>query len=66
MSHRPLIDRVNEPGTYRQPLARMVEFLDELDAADPPLAADRRALAALGPKMLELAGIGRPARTRIW
>ena len=55
VSHRPLIDRVNEPGTYRQPLARMLEFLDELDAADPPLAADRRALAALGPKMLELA-----------
>ncbi len=55
VSHQPLIDRVNEPGTYRQPLARMVAFLDELDRADPPLPTDRRALAALGPKMLELA-----------
>jgi probable F420-dependent oxidoreductase len=30
-------------------------YLDELDAASPPVPANERALAALGPKMLELA-----------
>jgi probable F420-dependent oxidoreductase len=33
----------------------MVAYLDGLDAATPPLRRERRALAALGPKMLELA-----------
>jgi probable F420-dependent oxidoreductase len=46
---------MNEPGTYRQPLGQMVSYLDALDGADPSLPADRRALAALGPKMLQLA-----------
>jgi probable F420-dependent oxidoreductase len=55
VSHQHLIDRVNEPGTYRKPLRQMVSYLDALDSADPPLPAGRRALAALGPKMLELA-----------
>jgi probable F420-dependent oxidoreductase len=40
---------------YARPLSTMRAYLDELDAADPPLAPDRRVLAALGPKMLELA-----------
>jgi probable F420-dependent oxidoreductase len=40
---------------YRRPLTTMREFLDGLDAADPPLPRDRRCLAALGPKMLDLA-----------
>ena len=55
VSHAPLIDRVNEPGTYERPLARTREFLDGLDAASPPLPPRSRVLAALGPKMLELA-----------
>lgn len=55
ISHRPLIDRVNEPGTYQRPVETMAEYLDGLDAADAPLARDDRVLAALGPKMLELA-----------
>ena len=55
VSHGPLIDRVKEAGAYQRPLAQMQTFLDGLDAADPPLAADERVLAALGPKMLELA-----------
>src|SRR5437868_5637405 len=54
ISHRPLIDRVREPGTYQKPLAKMVSFLDGLDAADPPLSPGERCIAALGPKMLEL------------
>ena len=55
ISHRPLIDHVNEPGTYQRPVATMAAYLDGLDAASTPLASDQRVLAALGPKMLELA-----------
>ncbi len=55
ISHRPLIDHVNEPGTYRKPLETMAAYLDGLDAAPTPLAAQDRVVAALGPKMLELA-----------
>jgi probable F420-dependent oxidoreductase len=40
---------------YSRPYSRMVEYLDGLDAADPPVTADQRILAALGPRMLELA-----------
>ena len=54
ISHAPLVDR-NEPGRYRRPLAQMRAFLDSLDAAAPPVLPQDRALAALGPKMLELA-----------
>ena len=39
---------------YTRPLSAMRSFLDGLDAADPPLPEDRRALAALAPKMLAL------------
>ena len=55
VSHAPLIDMA-EAGRYRRPLTKMREYLDGLDAAEHPLAADHRVLAALGPKMLELAG----------
>lgn len=41
---------------YAKPLTRMREFLDGLDAAQPPVPGDERCLAALGPKMLDLAG----------
>jgi probable F420-dependent oxidoreductase len=33
----------------------MVEYLDGLDATDSPIPRERRVLAALGPRMLELA-----------
>lgn len=39
---------------YSRPLASMRAFLDGLDAAPDPLPAERRCLAALGPRMLEL------------
>ena len=55
VSHAPFIDRVKEPGTYQRPLEQMARFLDGLDAADPPLAHTDRVIAALGPKMVELA-----------
>ncbi|HEY9337352.1 MAG TPA: LLM class F420-dependent oxidoreductase [Kribbella sp.] len=41
-------------GEYRSPYRTIVGYLDELDDAKVP--ADRRALAALGPKVLQLAG----------
>jgi probable F420-dependent oxidoreductase len=41
---------------YARPRHAMIEFLDRLDAAPAPLPADQRVLAALGPRMLDLAG----------
>jgi len=54
VSHAPLIDHGN-PGRYRKPYTKMFDYLEGLDAAHPPLTADARVLAALGPRMLELA-----------
>ncbi len=54
VSHAPLIDS-KEPGRYRKPLAATRAYLDALDAADQPVPVSNRVLAALGPKMLELA-----------
>jgi probable F420-dependent oxidoreductase len=54
VSHQVLIDLAEE-GRYRRPLARTAAFLDGLDAAPTPVPSERRVLAALGPKMLELA-----------
>jgi probable F420-dependent oxidoreductase len=42
-------------SNYSRPLSTMRAFLDALDAADHPVPRDRRCLAALGPKMLDLA-----------
>ena len=58
VSHAPLVERMRG-HTYGRPLAAMREYLDALDAA-PYAAADGqqpppRVLAALGPRMLELA-----------
>ncbi len=55
VSHAPLIDNVKEAGTYRRPLHHVREYLDGLDAAEPPVPPHDRVIAALGPKMLELA-----------
>ncbi|CAO5165389.1 putative F420-dependent oxidoreductase, MSMEG_4141 family [Frankia sp. AiPs1] len=55
VSHAAAID-ATEAGRYRRPLAAMTAFLDELDKADTPVPRDARVLAALGPKMLDLAG----------
>jgi probable F420-dependent oxidoreductase len=40
---------------YAHPYRRMVEYLDVLDGQGPAVHPDRRVLAALGPRMLELA-----------
>lgn len=55
VSHPMLVDR-DDSGRYDRPLTRMTEFLDELDAfRSPGTDSGSRVLAALGPKMLELA-----------
>jgi probable F420-dependent oxidoreductase len=58
VSHVPLVERMRG-HTYRRPVAAMREYLDAIDAA-PYLVAGvpelpPRVLAALGPRMLELA-----------
>lgn len=40
---------------YSRPYSHVVAYLDALDAAAPTVAGDRRVLAALGSRMLELA-----------
>jgi len=55
ISHQPFIDMVKEAGTYKKPVATMREYLDGIDASPTPMSPDSRVLAALGPKMLELA-----------
>jgi probable F420-dependent oxidoreductase len=54
VSHPQIVDR-EQPGRYRQPQARMQEYLEALDRAPTPVPAGERVLAALGPRMLELA-----------
>lgn len=72
-SHAPLVESVTD-RSYHRPLSALRDYLDALDTAPSPVPADERILAALGPKMLELAA-GRslgahpyltdPAHTRI-
>ena len=40
---------------YTKPLTTMRYFVDGLDAAEAPISRDERCIAALGPKMLDLA-----------
>jgi probable F420-dependent oxidoreductase len=54
VSHAPIINAI-QPGRFTSPLETTREYLDALDAADPPVPVDERLLAALRPKMLELA-----------
>jgi probable F420-dependent oxidoreductase len=57
VSHGPIVDARGH--RYQQPLQKMVEYLDAMDTAPwqgPPLPEEPpRVLAALGPRMLELA-----------
>lgn len=54
VSHQPFIDMA-EAGRYKQPLAKTRAYLDAIDETPTPVPQDRRVLAALGPKMLDLA-----------
>jgi probable F420-dependent oxidoreductase len=42
--------------TYEHPYRKVESYLDDLDAAQPPVPREGRAVAALGPRMLALAG----------
>jgi probable F420-dependent oxidoreductase len=53
VSHAPLVESTNRK--YVRPYSLMVHYLDELDSAQTPVRKEDRVLAALGPKMLELA-----------
>jgi probable F420-dependent oxidoreductase len=55
ISHAPMID-ADSPGRYRRPLGTMREYLDALDSHAPAGHRPARLLAALGPKMVRLAG----------
>ena len=48
-SHGPVV------ADYARPYSKMVAYLDALDALTTPVPPARRVLAALGPRMLELA-----------
>jgi probable F420-dependent oxidoreductase len=50
VSHGPAVG-----DKYKKPLTEMVNYLDTLDAADPPVPRTERVLAALAPRMLALA-----------
>ena len=58
VSHQPLVEDIRG-GEYRAPLATMRAYLDRMDEslyfAAAPTEPPERVLAALGPKMLELA-----------
>jgi probable F420-dependent oxidoreductase len=45
----------NVGEAYRQPMRKLNQYLDELDAASPPVPIDGRAVAALGPRALAIA-----------
>ncbi len=56
VSHAPIVESLVEGARYEKPLGVMGAFLDALDSASSPVDPESRVLAALGPKMLELAG----------
>jgi probable F420-dependent oxidoreductase len=53
IGHAPTVN-AKRPGLYRKPYSKMRSYLDELDAATPPVPPQERILAALKPRMLEL------------
>src|ERR671923_11204 len=54
VSHQHVVERAGL--SYQRPLQKMRAYLDELDAAPMPVPKQERIIAALGPRMLELAG----------
>ncbi|UDY34567.1 LLM class F420-dependent oxidoreductase [Dermatobacter hominis] len=54
VSHGSFINATGA-GNYSKPLTHMREYLDGLDATPEPVPTTDRVLAALGPKMLDLA-----------
>ena len=66
ISHRPLIDRVNEPGTYAKPIETMSTYLDGLDAASTPLAPATGSSPRSARRCWSWPAPGPPAPTRTW
>jgi probable F420-dependent oxidoreductase len=56
VSNAAVVDANSDPGRYRKPLAATAAFLDALDSAPTPPPRDATVLAAISPKMLEIAG----------
>jgi probable F420-dependent oxidoreductase len=54
VSHHHVLERAGL--TYQRPLQKMQAYLDELDGAPTPVPTQERIIAALGPRMLALAG----------
>jgi probable F420-dependent oxidoreductase len=55
VSNAAMVDASTEPGRYRKPLAATAAFLDALESTPTPLPRDSTVLAAISPKMLEIA-----------
>jgi probable F420-dependent oxidoreductase len=53
VGHAPAVEATGQQ--YVRPLQTMQSYLDELDAGEPGVPKDARALAALGPRMLHVA-----------
>jgi probable F420-dependent oxidoreductase len=53
ISHQSVVERSGL--TYEKPMAKLISYLDELDAAPIPVPVDERILASLGPRSLQLA-----------
>jgi probable F420-dependent oxidoreductase len=56
VSHAPIVESLVTGAHYAKPLQVMAAYLDALDAAATPVEPASRVIAALGPKMLALAG----------
>lgn len=54
VSHAHLVDQQHS-GRYAKPVEHLLAYLDTLDAAPAHVSQDERILAALGPRMLEIA-----------
>lgn len=54
VSHEHVVNQA-QPGRYAKPVERMLGYLDALDAAPTLVPIGERVLAALGPRMLEIA-----------
>ena len=53
VGHAPAVEATGQH--YVRPVQTMQNYLDELDAGEPGIPKDARALAALGPRMLQVA-----------
>jgi probable F420-dependent oxidoreductase len=55
VSHKPIVEATAPERVYDKPLTSMVSWLDELDACADPVPVGERIVAAISPRMLEVA-----------